>query len=382
MSDGPLFFLVAGEASGDFLGSALMRSLRNKTGGTAQFAGVGGPRMEAEGLVSLFPQSDLTHMGIIEVIRHTPLLLKRIRQTVAAARQLKPAAVITIDAPDFCFRVAKRLKGLGFPLIHYVAPTVWAWRRGRAKAIASFLDHLLALFPFEPPYFTREGLSCTFVGHPLVESEIGHGDAKSFRTRFEIQANAPLLCVLPGSRVGEVRRLLPIFQQAVELIVLKIKDLRVVIPMAPNVKQLVEAQVHSWKVPVILVESDQNKYDAFAASQLALACSGTVALELALAKCPSIIAYKANIFTAFLLRRLATVRYANLVNIMHNRLVVPELLQENCTASKLAQAMQMSLLDQATQIHDLRAVVEWLGHGRFVPSDRAAETVLNIIHRS
>ena len=187
MPDTPLFFLIAGEASGDLLGARLMRGLKKLTNGEARFAGIGGPRMRAEGMEILFPQEELAHFGLFELLRHVPHLLGRMNETVAEVKRLRPAALITIDAPDFCFRVAKRLKGEGIPLIHYVAPTVWAWRPGRARKIAKFLDHLLALLPFEPPYFTREGLACTFVGHPIVESGAGQGDGARFRAKYHIE---------------------------------------------------------------------------------------------------------------------------------------------------------------------------------------------------
>ena len=381
MAEAPLFFLIAGEASGDLLGARLMHALKMKTNGAVRFAGIGGPRMVAEGLSPLFPQSELAHFGIFELFRHIPHILKRISQTIAEAKHLHPAALITIDAPDFSFRVAKKLKGDGIPLIHYVAPTVWAWRPKRAKKIAAFLDHLLVLLPFEPPYFTREGLGCTFVGHSIVESGAEHGDAERFRTKFNVDATAPLLTVLPGSRRGEISRLLPIFGDVITRLKNRHPDLRVVLPAAHGLTDMLKSYTNNWSAPVIFTEMDTDKYDAFAASHAALACSGTISLELAMARLPSVIAYKLNKLTYALFRRFIKIDYVNLVNLMHNKLVVPELLQENCTVEKLTKAIDELLTNETArqqQIAGLADVAGWLGQGKFLPSERAAETVLNI----
>ncbi len=383
----PVFFLIAGEASGDILGARLMRALRGKLDGAARFVGIGGPLMQAEGLELLFPHTELMHFGVVEVLRHIPRLLKRIEQTAQEVLRLQPSALITIDSPDFCFRVARRVKERAqkkIPLIHYVAPTVWAWRTGRAKAIAQFLDHLLAVLPFEPPYFTREGLDCTFVGHSVVEGGAGKGDAAAFRAQHGIAPDAPLLTVLFGSRTSEITRLSPIFREAVELLHKKHPALQIVVPTVPHLKIRVAAEVANWGLPAHIVEGEKEKTDAFAASRAALACSGTVALELALARLPSVIAYKINGLTALLYRRFIRVAYVNLINIMHNQQVVPEFLQENCVPKKLAQAVDVLLSDETArqeQIAKLAATAEWLGQGRFVPSERAAETVLSVLEK-
>jgi lipid-A-disaccharide synthase len=378
------FFLIAGEASGDLLGARLMRALRKQLNGQVRFHGVGGPEMQAEGLTLLFPNTELMHFGVIEVLRHIPRLLTRINEAVTEVLRLQPTALITIDSPDFCLRVAKRVRknapaGFPIPLIHYVAPTVWAWRPGRAKKIAKFLDHLLAILPFEPPYFLREGLDCTFVGHSIVEGGAANGSGAIFRTVRDIAPGTPLLAVLFGSRSGEINRLMPVFRDAVALLKKKHPFLQIAVPTLPHLKERVAREIASWGIPAYIVESDRDKYDAFAASHAALACSGTVALELALAKLPNIIAYKINTLTTFLYRRFIRVAYVNLVNIMHNKRVVPEFLQENCTAEKLAHALDILLSDETArhaQIEALASTASWLGQGQFVPSDRAAETIL------
>jgi len=377
-----LFFFIAGEASGDFLGAALMRALQKRTDGNVRFMGVGGPRMEAQGLSPLFAQSDLAHMGIVEVARHLPLVARRLRETIDAVRRARPAALVTIDSPDFCLRVAKALKGTGIPLIHYVAPSVWAWRPARAKKIARILDHLLALLPFEPPYFAREGLPCTFVGHPLVESGIEDGHAERFRAARGIGPDATLLCLLPGSRRGEVARLLPVFRDTIVLLRAVFPLLQVVVPTVEGVESLVRAHTDAWPVPVhILMGDDRTKADAYAASRAALACSGTVSVELALAGLPSAIAYKIGAITAFLSRLLIKTRFVTLVNIMAGRAVMPEFLQQDCVPEKLAAALVALIKDEPVRDAmqaDMKAIGAWLGRGQFVPSEKAAQTVWRV----
>ena len=354
MTAAPLVFLIAGEPSGDVLGGRLMAALDHATGGRVRFAGVGGPNMESNGLASLFPMADLTVMGVAEVVPRLPRIVRRLRQTVAAAKSSRPAAVVTIDSPDFSFRVGQRLKGRGFPLIHYVAPTVWAWRSGRARAIAAFLDHVLALLPFEPPYFEAEGLACTFVGHPVVESGAGDGDGASFRRRHGIESQAPLICFLPGSRASEVGPLMPVFGQTLAKLRLGRPDLRAVIAAAASVSDIVTAAARGWPTAPLMVSDTAEKHDAFAAADVALAASGTVALELAMAGTPAVIAYKINPLTAFLARRLIRVRFVSLVNIILDRPIVPEFLQNDCRPERLEAAIDHLLGDGEARARQVR----------------------------
>ena len=379
---GPLVFLIAGEPSGDLLGARLMAAMKRKADGPIRFAGIGGDRMIAEGLETLFPLHELSLMGIAELLPRLPNLIRRLKQTAVEIRNRRPDVVVTIDAPDFCFRIAKRLKGSGIPFVHYVAPTVWAWRPKRARKIAAFLDHLLALLPFEPPYFEREGLPCTFVGHSIVEGGAASGDAGRFRTKHGIPPGARLLTVLPGSRRSEISRLLPDFKATLERLAPSHRGLVAVVPTVPHVRDTVAAEVAGWPVPVILVEGDQDKYDAFAASEVALAASGTVALELALARLPAVIAYRMHPVTVGLYRRFIHVKYANLVNIMLDRMLVPEFLQENCTPENLADAVGRLLDDPAARAEQRDGVAEvarWLGQGGPPPSERAADVVFGIL---
>ncbi|MEE8393425.1 MAG: lipid-A-disaccharide synthase [Rhodospirillales bacterium] len=379
-ANGPLVFLIAGEPSGDVLGALLMAALKET--GPVRFAGVGGPRMSEQGLDSMFEMSELSLMGLAEVLPHLPRLMRRIREAADGVRKSRPAVLVTIDSPDFSFRVAKRLKGEGVPLVHYVAPSVWAWKPGRARDIASFLDHLLALLPFEPPYFEAEGLACTFVGHPVVESRAGMGDGEAFRRRHGIPAAAPLVSVLPGSRHGETSRLLPVFSQTLSLLKQKRPDLRAVVPTLAAVSAEVSQAASGWPVPTKVIEGEDEKFDAFAASGAALAASGTVALELAMSGTPAVIAYKMNPLTAWLARRLIRVRFANLVNIILDRQAVPEFLQGDCRPQRLAAAIE-ELLDneqvRRSQIADAKEAMSRLGLGGPSPSRRAAEVVLEII---
>ncbi|MFM2044338.1 MAG: putative lipid-A-disaccharide synthase [Pseudomonadota bacterium] len=385
-TEAPLVFLIAGEPSGDVLGARLMAGLKQATGGHIRFAGIGGERMVAEGLDSLFPMAELTLFGLAELLPKLPGLIRRLNQTVAAVLRLRPDALVTIDAPDFCFRVAKRVKAAGadIPLIHYVAPTVWAWRPGRARKIAAFLDHLLLLLPFEPPYFQAVGLDCTFVGHPVVEGGADKGDGDRFRARHDLAPETRILTVLPGSRRSEIKVLLPDFKATLELLRDRHPDLHVVVPTVPGVEAVVRAAVADWPFPVTIVTGDGDKYDGFAAGTAALAASGTVALELALARLPTVIAYRIHPLTYRLYRRLIRVRYVNLVNIMLDRPLVPELLQRDCVPENLAAALDRLLTDagqRQAQIDGVGEVARWLGQGDDPPSLRAARAVLAVMSR-
>ncbi len=384
----PLIYLIAGEPSGDVLGARLMAALKQATGGQVQFAGIGGDRMIAEGLDSLFPMEELTLFGLAELLPKLPALIRRIGQTADDTLERRPDAVVTIDAPDFCFRVLKKVRRAdpSIKLIHYVAPTVWAWRPGRAQKIARFLDHLLVLLPFEPPYFEAVGLPATFVGHSIVEAGVERGEGAAFRVRHGIATDTPLLCVLPGSRRSEIKVLLPDFAATLSILKDRHPGLQVVVPTLGKVAAPVRAAAAAWPVPAIVVEGDDAKYDAMAACDAALAASGTVALELALARLPSVIAYRIHPLTYRLYRRLIRVKYANLVNIMLDRMLVPERLQDECTPDRLADAVTTLLTDPAArraQMEGVAQVAQWLGQGGDkTPSQRAAAAVLAVVDKA
>lgn len=374
--------ILAGEPSGDLLGGRLMAALRRIADAPVIFQGVGGDRMTAEGLDSLFPMAELSLFGVFEILPKLAALRRRVLQTVDAVVAAKPDVLITIDSPGFNQAVAKRVRARdrSIKLIHYVAPTVWAWKPGRAKKYAALFDHLLALLPFEPPYFTREGLDCRFVGHSVIESGAGKGDAAAFRARHGVPESHRVAVILPGSRRGEVARLLPVFGETVAMLRRSHGDgLTLALPTMPTVREMVAAAAANWALPTLVLDGEQEKFDAFAAGAAALAASGTVSLELALSRLPTVICYKMNPLTVALYRRFLRVRYANLVNLMLDRISTPELLQEDCRPDLLHRELTRLLDDpaaRAAQIADVASVAAWLGEGGVPPSERAARAVL------
>ena len=379
----PLIFIVSGEASGDNLAGRLMDALKRETGGRIRFAGVGGPQSEGQGLTSLFPMSDLSVMGLAEILPHLPRLIRRLNETTAAARRLKPDAVVTVDSPGFCLRLAHYLRGSGIPVIHYVAPQLWAWGPFRARKLQKRLDHIMALLPFEVPFFAQYGIPCTFVGHPAIDAGVEHGDGPAFRVRHGVPVDAPLLAVLPGSRAGEVRRMLPVFGEAVLKLKEKYPHLRIVIPVVHSVAQTVKDLTEAWPLDEVLIIDMAERYDAFAAANAAMAKSGTVTLELALANVPMVVGYRISPTSAFLVRRMGvSVEHASLVNLLAGHQVVPECLQEECTPDRLADAADEilgSAQARAQQLQAFTEVVKALGDRTPSPSERAAKIVLDIV---
>jgi lipid-A-disaccharide synthase len=359
-----------------------MSALKQTHGEEIKFGGIGGEMMQAQGLNSLFPMSELSVMGISEVLPHLPRLLQRISETVRAIDQAKPDALITIDAPDFSLRVAKKLKGRGIPLIHYVAPSVWVWKPKRAKRIAAFLDHLLTLLPFEPPYFEKEGLPASFVGHSVTESGAGDGDGQAFRQSIGLDQDAPLLCVLPGSRRSETSKLLPIITQVITELKRDVPDLAVAIPVIEHVAGDIRQATKDWPVDVHMVDNEAEKFNVFAASTAALAASGTVALELALANTPHVTIYKMNPITSFMARLLVKTRYANLINILADQEIVPELVLTKCRADLIAPRIKELLVDndvRRRQLDKFPEILSKLTNTNERPSVKAAQVVLEII---
>lgn len=377
-SRAPLIFLVAGEPSGDALGARLMAALRRETDGRVRFAGVGGPLMAEQGLDSLVPMRELAIMGFAEVVRHVPRVLRRIDEIAGAARRLAPAAVVTIDAQALSLRVVRRLAGAGIPLIQYVAPTVWAWKPGRAAKLARYLDHIITLLPFEPPYFERHGLAATYVGFPAVEDVTG-GDGAAFRARHGIAAEVPLLCAMPGSRRGEIARLFPVFRETVRLLAARVPDLHVVIPVVANVRDLVEQASRGFPTPLTLSRDTAERPDVFAAADAALVKSGTTSVELAVAGVPVVVTHKVSVLSAAIFIMVRRVRLVSIVNIMAGRMVQPELLQANCRPRRLAKAVARLLRDESAgrEQRDVGAEVgRQLGLGGTAPSVLAARAVL------
>lgn len=376
--------LVAGEPSGDFLGAQLMKALKKKNP-FLEFYGVGGHLMAEEGLHSFFPLSDLAIMGLFESPLQAFKVWRRLKKAMGLITEIQPHVIVTIDFPGFNFRlgkqVKKRLKETA--LIHYVAPTVWAWRPGRAKKVSKFLDHLLALFPFEPPYFKKYSLPTTFVGHPVVEMGFEEGEPKRFRKKYNINSADTLITVLPGSRRGELNHHLPIFQKTVEQLKEQVPTLTIVIPTLPEIKDYIEKKWTST-VPAIFITQISEKKDAYAASQMAIAASGTIALELAQARLPMIIAYKISWLNALMVKMLVQVRYFCMVNILLRRYVVPELLQKNCTASNLTlETLKLLRNPQKRQQQQdaFHRVDDLLKPSLGLPSENAADIILRYLEK-
>ena len=380
----PFLFIIAGEPSGDALGAALIRALRRRCGERLRVAGIGGEAMAAEGLDSLVPLGDLAVAGVAEVLPRAPLILRRVRETVAAIRTQRPDAVVTIDSSGFSWRIAHALRRRGerLPLIHYVAPMVWAWRAGRTRRVARWYDHLLTLLPFEPPYFEREGLAATHVGHPVLESGAERGDAARFRAAHGIAADELMIAVLPGSRGGEVRRLVPVFGETLRLLGPMIGPFRVAVPTVATVADAVSQGVRDWPGRPIVLRGNADKYDAFAASRAALAASGTVALELALARVPMAVAYRLNPLTEALLDRVLKVRQVNLVNLLLERPLVPEHLRGDCAPAPLAASLAQLIRDERVRSAHLAGYDEAMRRLRgssASPSLAAADRILAIL---
>jgi lipid-A-disaccharide synthase len=364
-------FLIAGEPSGDRLGAALMAGLRDLT--QVEFHGIGGPMMQAAGLKSLFAMSELSIMGLVEVLPKYFHLKKRIAETAAAALALHPAAVISIDSPDFCLRVAALIKAARPTqrTIHYVAPSVWAWRPHRAAKMARVIDHVLALLPFEPPYMTAAGMTCDFVGHPVVAEPLATAAERAL-----MAGPSPLILALPGSRRGEVTRLAPVIGETLGLIAKTCPTLRVALPTVPHVAALVRELTGTWPVQPQIIEDAATKRGAFAMADVALAASGTVSLELAAAHVPMVITYRMHPVSFWLTRRAMQIDTVTLVNLVSDSRVVPEFLGPRCTPALIAPAVVALLQDRSAQDAAMTLTMQRLGLGGEAPGLRAARSVL------
>ena len=377
-------YLIAGEPSGDLLGSRLMRALRKKTNNEVEFFGIGGDTMEQEGLKSLFDISELAVMGLVEVIPSIPKVLKRIKQTVADIKKNNPDIVITIDSWSFCSRVHKALRkqNIGVKQLHYVAPQVWAWKKRRAKTMYKYVDELLTLLPNEPQYFTKHHLKTIFVGHPVVESDALKADGQSFRKKYNISDEKQVISILPGSRHTEVSKLLPDFLTAARIIYEQNPDVVFALPTVKTVVNRIKHMTRNNRLPLIILETENDRYSAFQASSAAIAASGTVALELAICNIPHIIAYKVSPLTYLLAKYLVKIKYVNLINIMLKRLVVPELLQEKCTPKNIVcniNELLKSGQEYDKQMQGFADIKKYLTNGNQTPSENASDAILDLI---
>jgi lipid-A-disaccharide synthase len=365
-------FVIAGEASGDKLGAAMMDGLKQLRPDVT-FDGVGGPLMQAEGLISRFPMDELSVMGLAEILPKYRALKARIKEMADAITATQPDVLITIDSPDFCLRVAKLVKAQSdIRTVHYVAPTVWAWRPGRAKKMAAHIDHVLALFPFEPPYMQAAGMDCDFVGHPVVAEQI------ATQAQADAVGQGTVVLVLPGSRKGEVDRLADRFGASAAQIVAKTPDAMFVIPTTEGVVDLVREKIADWDVPVtVLPPGSPDKAAWFKRADVALAASGTVSLELAANGTPMVIAYDMAWLSRIIIGWMLRVDTVTLVNLVSETRVIPEFIGKNCQPGLIADAVIATLDNPTAQTAAMIESMTRLGRGGEAPGLRAARAVLD-----
>lgn len=378
-------FLIATEASGDHLGAALMKEIRVRFGDDVVFAGIGGDEMASQGLASLFPISDLAIVGLSAVAKQLPMLFRRIREATRAVLAAQPDVLVIIDSPDFTHQVAKRVRKANpsIPIVDYVSPTVWAWRPGRARVMARYVDHVLALLPFEPEEHRKlGGPPCTYVGHSLIEKlDLLRPDAEEQRRRT---AQRPVLLLLPGSRRGEIRHHMAVFGETLAALKSQGVEVEPVLPTMPHLLAAVNAAVENWPVRPRIVVGEGEKQKAFRIARAALAKSGTVTLELALARVPMVTLYRGTAIEAWIARRVVRVPSIILANLVLGENVVPEFHQEECSAERLAPAIRAMLDDTPERQRQLDAFARLDGimdTGGRSPSQRAADIVIGMMKK-
>jgi lipid-A-disaccharide synthase len=376
--------LVAGEPSGDQLGAQLMAGLRTLAGGSVTITGVGGAAMAQEGLQSLFPLDTMAVMGLREVVPAIPAILRRVKDATNFALKTRPDAVVLIDSPDFTHRIARAIKKADSSIktINYVAPQVWASRAYRAKAMARYFDLVLALFPFEVPFFEKYGLKAVFTGHPVIERRARMTGGAALRARLGIAPETPLLAMLPGSRSSEIRQMFPTFRATAEILARRIPGLVILLPTVPHVAQRVKDNAENWPAPLFIIEGEADKFAAFDAADAALAASGTVTAELALSRTPSVVFYKVGGLTYALANWLYNSRFFALPNILLDREAVPEFKQEKARPEILAAEVEKLFKAPEARAAQIAAMDEFarrLGEGEEAPSLRAARVLLEFI---
>jgi lipid-A-disaccharide synthase len=383
----PHIFLVAGEESGDRLGAALIAAIRQRAQAHVHFSCIGGAHMAAEGVPSLFPLGDLAIIGFAAIPASLPKILRRIRESADAVVSAEPDALIIIDSPEFTHRVAQRVRARSpaVPIVDYVCPSVWAWRPRRARAMRAYVDHVLALLPFEPKVMEKlGGPPCSYVGHPLTE-RLGDLRPQDLEKRLRL-TNPPLILVLPGSRTGEIRRMAPVFGAAIARVAEQFGPIEVVVPAVPDLAATVRAAVAAWRVSARVLTDPDEKHEAFRTARAALTKSGTSTLELALAGVPMVAAYRVPLVEELAARLLLNVPSVILANLVLGENVVPEFLQRDCTPERLAETLMPLLTDTPERRRQTEAFARLdsiMEVGKASPSDRAAAMVLDIAgHKS
>jgi len=380
-------FIVAGEESGDKLGSAIIDGLRDALDVSPIFVGIGGTGMESRGMNSIFPMSDLSVMGFLEIAFQYQNLKKRLNQTVSAILDEQPDILLTIDAPEFCFRVAKKIKFLNrnIPIVHYVAPTVWAWRPKRAKKISQFIDHVLALFPFEPRYFHDVGLSCDFVGHPIIsETRASEENVAELRKEYSLK-DGPIVLCLPGSRKSEVDQLMPVFGQTLKKFSCILPEASFILPSTPDIFEHSKKYLKYMPKDIIFLTPEgigvekylDLKKASFKISNLALAASGTVSLELAANDTPMVIGYDMNFLSGWVISSLLRTDTVNLVNLITDNRNIPECIGSNFNVENLFLEMVRVYSNNQNQLKDFKSTMNSLGDKKIHPNVRAANSLLN-----
>jgi lipid-A-disaccharide synthase len=376
--------MVAAEASGDDRGAGLARALRRRLGQGVRFVGVGGTQLAREGLQSPFDIAELSILGVFEGLKAYPRIRRRVRETAAIAARERPDVVVLIDSWGFTIRVARAIRRLApsIPLVKYVAPQIWAWRPGRAKVLAGAVDHVLSINTLDAPYFAQAGLPMTFVGNAALALDFSGADPARLRAQIGAGEGEPVLLVLPGSRPGEIERMTPPFEDAVNRLKIDRPELHVVVAAAPTVAEAVRDRVAGWAFRAQLVEGDEAKLDAMKAATVALACSGTVTTELALAGCPMVVGYRLAPMTYAVLRRLVKPPWVTLFNIAAAVEIAPEHLQDDCTGERLARDLAARLDDpdlRARQVAAQDAALDMMGRGGPDPSEVAADALLAVV---
>ena len=380
-------FIIAGEDSGDKLGSAIIHSLREKLDNPPSFVGIGGTAMTNHGLNSIFLMSELSVMGFVEIAYNYKNLKKRLDQTVSAILDEKPDILLTIDSPEFCFRVAKKVKVVNksIPIVHYVAPTVWAWRPKRARAISNYIDHVMALFPFEPPYFHRVGLSCDFVGHPIVSEEIATDEnIMDLKKEYSLSDEPTILC-LPGSRKSEIDRLMPTFGESLIKFSRLIPNANFILPSTPHLYEYSKQYLKFLPSNTVFLSPEEIgierylafKKASFKISDLALAASGTVSLELAANNTPMVIGYDMSYFSRQIVQLMMLTNTVTLVNLITGNRHIPECIGVNFNSDKLFLELVRIYSNRKNQLKDFATTMNLLGRDHIAPNDRAANSLIN-----